>query len=109
MDENKITKLPKWTQDYISTLERELKYKEQELEKAIFAQNTKCSGKVSMCIGNHQQISLEDDATIAFKVNDSEIRIYLNHDTKEDYIEVNGNGGISILPRACNSIHIKPT
>lgn len=104
---NDITKLPKWAQENINSLELQLKSTERKLQIVQFESTKNGSGIIKMVHGLNTEVVLDDRTTIEFKLNSSKIRVSLQHQGDDYYVDVNGDSHISISPRAANSCCIR--
>lgn len=104
---NDVTKLPKWAQEHIRSLETRLINAEHKLRIVQLDSTNNGSGIIKMTYGLNTEVVLNDHATIEFKVDWRRIRVSLTSCSGDCFVDVNGDSHIYISPRAANSCYIR--
>lgn len=102
---NDITKLPKWAQEKINSLERAMQ------EMMLDSKNNGTGAvymRISSLIETKNNFVLHDRCIIEYKIGDSKkISTFLRQEGNDCYLDINGSTRIQIEPRAANSIWIR--
>lgn len=100
-----IAKLPKWAQDELKRLERIASVAQSE--NAVLRKETPPTG-VSWQSMMEPESNLPECATVIFMLTKKwGVRCALRNDPKDEkYLDINGDGILSIQPRASNVIRI---
>jgi hypothetical protein len=99
VDRKRIQKLPKWTQNYIAKLERDV----ASWKRSAFQVNAGKDGAISwsMLLDNEAG-GIPEDATVRMVVENGYIDLRLH----DGIVEVYGSRQVLIIPRAANAFHI---
>ncbi len=106
-----VTKLPKWAQEHIADLERQIDTLQIQYSEIKQGSESRCSGEVYRSeAGSMDEFILPEQSVYYFQVGKSKfnrISVYKSNED-EDVIVINCDSGcMDIEPRACNSIHLR--
>lgn len=96
-----VTKLPKWAQQYIEVLQRDVEYRERQL-----GEMASPDAKVQLIEGINENRGLPDDARVQFRVGDKQIRIHISR--YGEGLDLNSaDGPLLVEPAASNHIYLR--
>ena len=104
MIEEKIKKLPKWAQQWITKLERDNKWLQDKMDSMV---GDDPSTDIVIDGFLEDETPLPKGSIIKFKFNDTFIRIRKQIDAKDmAYLELSGEEDIYVKPEVSNSIRV---
>ena len=100
MDETRLTKLPKWAQQYIQKLQKDVEWYKKQLRQLDTADSPLTWEAIS---GNNETHGIPERATITFVLPNGKIDFKL----RKDEIHVSAHSrGLLVEPVAANSIKL---
>ncbi len=110
---NDLTKLPKWAQEKISSLECQLESAHNAMKKTMLDSTKNGTGAVSLWVSSmystKDRFVLHDRSIVEFKIEKSKtIAVRLRQEENDCYLDVNSNSSaVSIEPRASNAFYVR--